>query len=49
LIRAKRKEISIERLTKRFNETASYDVSEIIVQKNLEHFKKLIEKEGLAP
>jgi len=48
LIRAKRKEISIERLTERFNETASYDVSEVIVQKNLEHFKKLIEKERLV-
>jgi len=48
LIRAKRIEISIERLTERFNETASYDVSEVIVQKNLEHFKKLIEKERLV-
>ena len=49
LIRAKTKEIGIEELTKRFNETASYDISEDRVLKNLEHFKKLINKERLAP
>jgi len=47
LIRAKRKEIDIGKLTERFNETASYDVSEDRVRKNLEHFKKLIDKEKL--
>jgi len=49
LMRAKSEEISIVKLTGRFNETASYDVSEDRVRKNLEHFKKLIEKEHLAP
>ncbi|MFA4982271.1 MAG: hypothetical protein WC592_07385 [Candidatus Omnitrophota bacterium] len=49
LMRAKVKEIDIKELTKRFNETASYDVSEDRVLKNLEHFKKLINKERLAP
>lgn len=49
LMRAKSKEINIEKLTDRFNETASYDVSEDRVRKNLEHFKRLAEKERLAP
>ena len=47
LVRAKRKEIDIGKLTEHFNETASYDISEDKVRKNLEHFKKLIEKENL--
>lgn len=47
LMIAKRKEIGIERLTERFSETASYDVSEDRVRKNLEHFIKLIDKEDL--
>jgi len=47
LMRAKRKEIDIGKLTERFNETASYDISEDKVRKNLEHFKKLIDKENL--
>jgi len=49
LIRAKNKEIDMIKLTERFNETASYDVSEDRVRKNFDHFKKLIEKERLAP
>jgi hypothetical protein len=49
LIRAKKKEIDIKGLTRRFNETASYDISEDRVLKNLEHFKRLINKERLAP
>jgi hypothetical protein len=42
-------EIDIGKLTERFNETASYDVSEDRVRKNLEYFKKLIDKEKLIP
>ena len=49
LMRAKLSEIDMNRLGARFNETASYDVSEDKVRKNLEHFKKLIAREGLAP
>ncbi len=49
LVRAKRKEIDIGKLTERFNETSSYDISDDRVRKNLEHFKKLIDKEKLAP
>lgn len=49
LIRAKSNEINIPRLTERFNETASYDVSEDKVRKHLEHFKKFMEKERFAP
>ena len=49
LTRAKRKEIDIGKLTERFNETTSYDISEDKVRKNLEHFKKLIDKEKLTP
>lgn len=45
LVKAKRKDIDMEKLTRRFNETASYDVSEDRVRKNLEQFKKLISKE----
>ena len=47
LMKAKRKEIDIRKFTERFNETASYDISEDKVRKNLEHFKKLIDKENL--
>ncbi|MDD5174736.1 MAG: hypothetical protein PHV48_07950 [Candidatus Omnitrophica bacterium] len=49
LMRAKAKEIDIGMLTERFNETASYDVSEDRVLKNLEYFKKLINKEKFTP
>ena len=48
LMRAKGKEVNMVKFTERFNETASYDVSEDRVRKNLEHFKKLIVKERLA-
>ena len=47
LIKARRGEIDIRKLTERFNETASYDILEDRVRKNLEHFKKLIDKENL--
>lgn len=47
LLRHKRQHIDIKLLIKRFKETASYDVSEDKVNKNLEHFLKIIKKEGL--
>lgn len=47
LLRAKRKEIDLKRLIKRFRETSSFDISEDKVNKNLEHFLILLGKEGL--
>ncbi|MBI5144661.1 MAG: hypothetical protein HZA27_00565 [Candidatus Omnitrophica bacterium] len=47
LVREKRDEIDIKRLSSRFRETAAYDVSEVNVNKNLEYFLKLLKKEGL--
>lgn len=44
LIKSKQKEIDLEKLTLRFKETASFDISEEKVNKNLEHFLKLIKK-----
>jgi hypothetical protein len=49
LMKAKMKEIDMKELTERFSETASYDISEDRVLKSFEHFKKLINKERLAP
>ena len=46
LMKAKRSEIDINRLSRRFKETASYDVSEGKVNNNLEHFIRLLKKEG---
>ncbi|MDP2912758.1 MAG: hypothetical protein Q8N91_01985, partial [Candidatus Omnitrophota bacterium] len=46
LIKAKRAEIDIKKFIGRFKETASYDVSEGAVNKNLDHFLKLLKKEG---
>jgi len=48
LIRNKRKEIDLKRLESRFKETASFDVSEDKVNKNFEHFLKILKKEGLV-
>lgn len=48
LVKDKRDEIDIKRLESRFRETAAYDVSEDNVSKNLEHFLKILKKEGLA-
>ena len=45
LLKAKRSEINLATLEKRFRETASYDVSEGAVMKNLEHFLRLAQKE----
>lgn len=47
LLKSKRNEIDLIKLEKRFRETASYDVSEEVVIKNLEHFLRLVKKEGL--
>ncbi|MCX5702573.1 MAG: hypothetical protein NTW64_06355 [Candidatus Omnitrophica bacterium] len=47
LIKDKRKEIDMKRLEQRFKETASFDVSEDKVNKNFEHFLKVLKKEGL--
>jgi len=49
LMKARGAEIDIDKLTSRFHETASYDVSEEKVRKNLDHFKKVLKKEGLTP
>lgn len=48
LIRNKKKEINLKQLEKRFRETASFDVSQDKVNKNLEHFLKILKKEGLS-
>ncbi len=46
LIKAKKKDISLKLLEKRFRETASFDVSEDRVNKNLEHFLRVIKERG---
>ena len=48
LMKAKKAEIDIGRLSRRFKETASYDVSEDKVNNNLEHFMRLLKKEGFS-
>ena len=47
LVRDKKKDIDFKQLEKRFRETASFDVSENKVNKNFEHFLKILKKEGL--
>lgn len=49
LMRARKAEINMEKLVRRFNETASYDVSEEKVRGNLEHFRKLLARERVVP
>ncbi len=44
LLKAKRSEIDINHLAERFRETASFDVSEAKVNKNLEHFLSILKK-----
>jgi hypothetical protein len=44
LFKSKKDEIDIKYLEKRFRETASFDISENKVNKNLEHFLKIIER-----
>ncbi len=46
IMKAKAAEINIGRLSLRFKETASYDVSDDKVNNNLEHFIRLLKKEG---
>lgn len=48
LIKAKKEDIKFKKLEKRFRETASYDISEDKVNKNLAIFLRLLKKEGLA-
>jgi len=47
LIKAKKKDIDLKILQKRFKETASFDVSEGRVNKNLGHFLRIVKEEGL--
>jgi|YelNatPaOPRAMG01_1025707.scaffolds.fasta_scaffold55115_3 hypothetical protein len=47
LIKNKRKQIDIRKLKSRFIETASFDTSEERLNKNFEHFLKILRKEGL--
>jgi len=46
LVRSKKKEINLNQLKKRFQETASFDVSEDKVNKNLEYFLRILKEEG---
>ncbi len=47
LVKSKKSEIDFKLLEKRFKETASFDVSEEKVNKNLAHFLRILKKEGL--
>ena len=47
LIKSRRRDIDFRHLKARFKETASFDVSEDKVNKNFEHFLRIIKKEGL--
>lgn len=47
LYRSRVKEIDFNSLKQRFRETASFDVSEIKVNKNFDRFASLLKKEGL--
>ena len=48
LMKGKKDEIDLKRLTNRFQKTAAYDVAEEKMNKNLEHFLKILRKEGLG-
>ncbi len=48
LVRSRKKEIDLKHLEERFKKTASFDVSEDKVNKHLEHFLKILRKEGLV-
>jgi len=48
LLKNKSREIDLEKLRKRFLETASYDVSKDKLIKNWEHFLRLAKKKGLT-
>lgn len=47
LVKARKNEIDLGVLTKRFLETSKYDVSEERANKNLEYFLKALKKEGI--
>jgi len=47
LMKAKIAEIDVGRLSRRFKETASHNVSEDKADNNMEHFIKLLKKEGI--
>jgi hypothetical protein len=47
LVKNKGGQIDMEKFIGRFKETASYDVSEERVNENLEHFLRLLKKEGI--
>ena len=49
LVKARKAEIDTKELIRRFNEIALYDVSESKVRGNLEHFRRLLAKERIAP
>ena len=46
LFRAKKEELNVQYLKERFKKTASFDVSEKKVNKNLEYFLKVLKNEG---
>jgi len=46
LFRAKKEELNVQYLKERFKKTASFDVSEKKVDKNLEYFLKVLKNEG---
>jgi len=48
LLKVKGKEINLKFLEKRFRKTASFDVSEDKINRNFDHFLKILKKEGLA-
>jgi hypothetical protein len=48
LVEDKKKDIDFKQLGKRFKKTASFDVSEDKVNKNFEHFLRILKKEGLT-
>ena len=49
LMRAKRDEIDIEKLTARYRETASYDISDDRLLKHFDSFLDRLRKEGVIP
>lgn len=48
LVKNKNKDINIKHLKERFKQTASFDISEDKVNKNFEHFLRILKKEGLS-
>ncbi|MBI5874089.1 MAG: hypothetical protein HZB36_08165 [Candidatus Omnitrophica bacterium] len=47
LVKAKKQDIDMDILIERFRETASFDISEEKVNKNMLHFFKMLRKEGI--